>query len=98
MYSGPSLGIPKHYLNIASLEKMNILIVLKVLAYQSTQNRVLFKYANLTVDQVIPTSKSKDELLSCCLRNIWLVVSIHDIKLEIEHIRGTNNRVADSLG
>ena len=70
---------------------MNSLIALKVWADQSTHKRVLFKYDNLTVVQVIPTSKSTDEFLSCCLRYIWLVVSIHDIKLEIEHIRGTNN-------
>ena len=47
--------------------------------------------------QVIRTSKTRDEFLACCLRNIWLVVSVYDINLQIQHISGKENGVADAL-
>ena len=90
-------GIPKQYRNIANLEMLNILIALRVWADQWAHKEVLFRCDNLAVVQVIRTSKTRDEFLTCCLRNIWLVVSIYDIKLQMQHISGKNNRVADAL-
>ena len=97
VYSTPIFGIPEHYRNIVNLEMLNILIALRVSADQWAHKRVLFRCDNLAVVQVIRTNETRDEFLACCLRNIWLIVSIYDIKLQIQHISGKNNRVADAL-
>ena len=96
VYSTPIFGIPKHYKNIANLEMLNIKIALRVWADQWAHKKVLFRCDNLAVVQVIRTSKTRDEFLAYCLRNIWLIVSVYDIKLEIKHISGKDNRVADA--
>ena len=96
VYSTPIFGIPKHYRNIANLEMLNIKIALRVWADQWAHKKVLFRCDNLAVVQVIRTSKTRDEFLAYCLRNIWLIVSVYDIKLEIQHISGKDNRVADA--
>ena len=97
VYSTPIFGIPEHYRNIVILVMLNILIALRVWADQWAYKRVLFRCGNLAVVQVIRTSKTRDEFLAYCLRNIWLIVSIYDIKLQIQQISGKNNRVADAI-
>ena len=90
-------GIPKRHLNIANLEMFNIFIALRVLADQWAHKRYLFKCDNLAVVQLIQPSKTTNEFSACGLTNIWRISPIHDIKLEMEHIRGINNRVVDAL-
>ena len=97
VYSTPIFGIPKHYCKIANLEMLKILIALRVWADQWAHRKVLFRCDNLAVVQVIRTSKTRDEFLACCLRNIWLVVSVYDIKLKLQDIRCKNNRATDAL-
>ena len=38
-----------------------------------------------------------DPFLGVCIRNIWLITAIHDIDLEVKHIQGTKNVLADVL-
>ena len=35
--------------------------------------------------------------LAACIRNIWLLTAVHDIELEVNHIPGAKNEVADLL-
>ena len=97
VYSTPIFGIPERFRNITNLEMINILVALRVWAEQWAHKKVLFRCDNLAVVQVIQTSRTRDQFLACCLRNIWLIVSVYDIELDILHISGKTNRVADAL-
>ena len=97
VYSTPIFGIPEWFRNITNLEMINILVALRVWAEQWAHKKVLFRCDNLAVVQVIQTSRTRDKFLACCLRNIWLIVSVYDIELDILHISGKTNRVADAL-
>ena len=97
VYSTPIFGIPQKFINIANLEMLNTLIALRVWADQWEHKEVLFCCNNWAVVQVIQTSRTKDEFLTCCLRNIWLIVSKYDIQLRIKHVKGIYNKVADAL-
>ena len=46
---------------------------------------------------MVETSKIKDPFLAACIRNIWLITATLDINLEISHVRGVDNDIADLL-
>ena len=52
---------------------------------------------NLAVVQVVQTNKTKDPFLAACIRNIWLITATQDIEIQIEHVKGVNNTIADLL-
>ena len=52
---------------------------------------------NLAVVQVVNSGKTKDMFLATCIRNIWLLTAVYDIELEVAHIPGAKNEVADLL-
>ena len=43
------------------------------------------------------TGKTRDLFLALCIRNIWLVMAHSDIDLQIRHIPGVRNIIADTL-
>ena len=51
----------------------------------------------MAVVQVVESSKSKDDFLAACIRDIWLLVATFHTDLHISHIQGKNNTVADTL-
>ena len=46
---------------------------------------------------MVKTGKTKDPFLTLCGRNIWLLTAFHDIDLQIHHVPGCHNIVADAL-
>ena len=46
---------------------------------------------------MVETSKTKDPFLVACIRNIWLITATFAINLEISHVRGVDNDIADLL-
>ena len=52
---------------------------------------------DLAVVQVVRTGKNKDNMLALCLRNIWLITASYDIDIQIDHIQGCANKIADLL-
>ena len=77
----PILDIHDLNLKIVHLEMLNVLIALKLIA----------------VVQVVRSGRTRDSMLSLCLRNIWLITATHDIDLHIDHIQGQSNTIADLL-
>ena len=84
-------------LKIVHLEMLNLLIALKLWAHEWSHSVVRFFCDNLAVVQVVRTGKTRDNMLSLCLRNIWLITATHDTDLHIEHIQGRSNKIADVL-
>ena len=51
----------------------------------------------MVVVEVIRSGKARDQTLAKCARNIWLITSIFNIHLVVNHIPGECNTVADLL-
>ena len=88
VYATPIFDIYGMDLKIVHLEMLNLLIALRLWAHQWSYSRVRFFCDNLAVVQVVRTGKTRDNMLSLCLRNIWLITAAHDIDLRIDHIQG----------
>ena len=84
-------------LKIVNLEMLNLVIALKAWSQKWAHSMVKFYCDNLVVVQVVRTEKTKDHMLALCLRNIWLISATYEIHLDIDHIQGTSNKVADLL-
>ena len=83
--------------NIASLEMFNILMALKVWHLQWTGHRVLIHCDNQAVVSVLNAGKSRDTFLSKIARNIFMWLSACNIDLQVVHVAGKSNTVADLL-
>ena len=97
VYATPIFNFYGRDLKIVHLEMLNLVISLKLWAHKWAHCTVKFYCDNLAVVQVVKTGRTKDEWLALALRNIWLILATHDIALNIEHIKGSHNVVADML-
>ena len=76
---------------------LNVLVALKIWAYQWTNCKVQIQRDNMAVVKVLASSKNKDKVLATYARNIWLLSSLYNITLQVDHIPGRDNTVADLL-
>ena len=76
---------------------LNLLVALRTLGDQWVSSRIVDHCDNLAVVFTVQTGKIKDPFLAACLRNVWLVTASRDIKIEIKHVIGKKNIVADLL-
>ena len=83
--------------HITHFEMVNVLVCLKNWAQEWANKSVTLFVDNMAVVTVCNTGYTKDKFLASCIRNIWMVTAIHDIKLELRHIAGYKNKVADLL-
>ena len=93
----PVLSIPGFDLGIVHLEMFNIVIALRLWAKFWAHSYVRIYCDNMAVVQVVRTSKTRDRFLAACVRNIWFLSATWDIKLDINHIPGKHNTIADLL-
>ena len=84
-------------LTIIHLEMLNLVVALRTWARLWRHTKVVFHCDNLAVVHVVRTNKTRNEFLALCLRNIWLLAALHDVEIEIRHIRGKKNVEADTL-
>ena len=97
VYAAPVLGIPGFKLGIVHLEMFNTVIALRLWAKFWAHSYVRIYCDNMAVVQVVQTSKTRDQFLAACVRNIWFLSPTWDIKLDINHIPGKHNTIADLL-
>ena len=92
-----ALPIPKNLKNysIIYLEMINILVALKVWAYQWKDKKIQVKCDNMAVVEVLSSGKTKDATVGACARSIWLLSALFNISMHIEHISGKSNLIAD---
>ena len=83
--------------SIVHWEMINVVIALRLWGRHWAGSHILFFCDNAAVVQVVDTGKTRDPLLATCLRNIWMITAIHDIKISIKHIAGSNNIISDLL-
>ena len=91
--------IPLGYmdLNIVHLEMLNILVALRVCNNTWSKSRVRIACDNEAVVQVLNSGKTRDLTLAATARNIQLQVATWDINLQVNHIAGKDNHIADLL-
>jgi hypothetical protein len=83
--------------NIAHWEALSVLLALRMWARKFKHAKVKIFCDNAAAVSVFQTHRAADKILQAIARNIWLLASIWDIKLRIEHIPGKDNVVADLL-
>ena len=82
---------------IHHLECIAILVALRLWGSEWKGLRIRVFCDNQSVVSVINSGKTRDPLLGCCLRKLWLCISIHEIELSAVHLPGPENRLADYL-
>ena len=97
VYATPVMEIPGFHLTIVHLEILNVVIALRLWSSQWRHMRITIFCDNYSVVQVIRSGKTKDRFLALCIRNVWLLTAYSDIELEVKHIPGTRNTIADTL-
>ena len=97
MYATPIHNCGDLNLKIVHLEMLNIIIALKTWGVKWRHSAIDIFCNNLGVVQVVETGKTKDSFLALCVRNIWLLAASLDIQLNISHVPGIHNVIADTL-
>ena len=76
---------------------INILVALKIWAYQWKDKKIRVKCDNMAVVEVLTSGQTKYGILGTCARNIWMLSALFNISIHIEHISGKPNVIADLL-
>ena len=74
---------------------LSVLVALKIWIYQWTSCKVRIQCDNMAVVEVLASGNTKDKVLATCARYIWLLSSLYNLTLQVEHIPGRKNTVAD---
>ena len=82
---------------IVVLEMFNILVATRLWAFKWANKNVLIHCDNEAVVTILNSGKSKDVTLSRISRNIFMQCASHDIQLQVKHVPGKNNNIADLL-
>ena len=97
VYAAPIPQFQNFQPSITHLEMLNLLIALRLWASHWAQSSAYIFCDNMAVVQVASSGRTRDPFLGACIRNIWLITATHDIELEVKHIQGNKNVLADAL-
>ena len=97
VYATPIHNMMGVDLKIVHLEMLNLVIALRTWASYWCHSSITVHCDNSGVVFVVKTGKTKDPFLALCVRNIWLLTAHYDIHLDIVHIPGRCNTIADTL-
>ena len=97
VYATPIHNFGDLKLSIIHLEMLKIVVALQVWGSYWRHKHLQVHCDNLGVVQEVKTGKTKDNFLALCIRNIWLLTASYDIDLDISHIPGRFNILADAL-
>ena len=94
-----TMPVPQYCQNfsIVHLEMLNILVAVRVWKQSWKNKRVLLKCDNQAVVSVLNSGKTQDLTLAAIARNIMMDIAQHDIDLQVVHIVGVDNKIADLL-
>ena len=84
-------------LHIHQLELLVVLAAVRLWAVELRGQRLRLYCDNSPSVHAVNSGRTNDGFVSSCLRELWLVCSLHDIELRLEHIPGVENRLADWL-
>ena len=82
---------------IAHLELLNIVVAVKTWARDWAGQRVSVLCDNMNACLALRSGRSRDSYMHSCVRELFLVCTIHDIELNVEHRPGVTMTRADAL-
>ena len=93
------MSLPLGYLDlqIVHLEMLNILAAIRVWQNQWKDKKVGIACDNLAVVQVLNIGRTRDLTLAAIARNIQYEAAVSNIHLQVTHIPGKQNVIADLL-
>ena len=101
IYRNQIYALPRPYycdsFSIVHLEMLNILVAIRVWANVWKHQRVLIKCDSQAVVSVLNSGKTQDLTLAAIARNIMMEIAEQDIDLQVIHILGVENKIADLL-
>ena len=83
--------------DIVHLERLNILVAIRVWGTYWATHKLLIHYGNRAVVIIMKSCKTRDLTLAAICRNILMECARFDIDLHTVHIQGKRNVVADAL-
>ena len=96
-YASPIPLFSDFILHITHLEMVNLVVALRVWGQMWCHKRVILRCDNLAVVHVVKSGRTRDVYLASCARVIWWLCAAQDIQLDIIHVKGLENTVADTL-
>ena len=90
-------GLLPSGLSIVHYEMLNIVVTLRLWCQWLRRKKVKIHCDNMAAVMVCKTGKTRDNFLGTCYRNLWLICALFDIDLEVVHIEGKKNVIADVL-
>ncbi len=92
---------PQHILdqqfNIAELEMINALIAVKFFAPNLQGHSVLLRCDNAPTVCILQNGRGKSSTLLHCAREVWRVTAKYRVVIQVSHIPGSKNDLADLL-
>lgn len=85
--------------SIHQLEAVNLVVAVKTLAPRTAAagDKVIVWTDNISSSFALQTGRTKDPILACCARELWLVAATHNQDIHIAHRRGELIPLADAL-
>ena len=75
----------------------SLLVAVKLLAPYWKDKSMCVRCDNESAVVVCNTGKTKDAFLNLCIRQLWFISTRFNIELQVRHIKGVKNVVADAL-
>ena len=92
----PSFILQQH-LNINQLELLTIVVCLKLWHDRLRGLSLEILTDNQSSAHALNHQRSTDSFMQCCIRELWLLLALHNIHLIARHIPGKANTLADAL-
>ena len=80
------------------MEFLTVVVMVKLWATSLQGLNVELYSDNTACIAAINNNSSSNVHMQCCLRNLWLILSIHNISLVVHHATSKENSLADLLG
>ena len=93
---GRLTGLPVHC-SIVHLEMINMFVALSLWSERLAGRTLVVHCDNAAVVCTLNSGRAQDEFLLKVARNIWLITAVYDIRLQVCHIPGKRNVIADTL-
>ena len=84
-------------MSITQCEMYNILLAIRISASELTDRVVCVHCDNESAVTVSNTGRTKDPFLDLCFRHLSMLCAACNIDLRVQHIRGSDNVIADAL-
>ncbi len=84
-------------LSISQLEMINVMAAIRVFAKDMAGHTVIVRCDNMAAVAVLESGRGHCPVLLQCARQVWKVTAEHKIEIQVRHVPGIENGLADLL-